>query len=83
MNERQFWSSYHFSQKAKDYFIPYESITNMEKGMKEIFLPFSDLEIHFHDVAKAKFVEEMRKHFGIFPSLILLMIYTFMYYFTG
>lgn len=38
---RPFWSSDRFSQKAKNYSIPYKAFTDEEKAMKEILHSFS------------------------------------------
>lgn len=45
---RRFWSSNHFAQTTKDYYVPYESLIVVEKDMNEILLSFYDLEICYH-----------------------------------
>lgn len=57
----QFWSGYHFSRKAKDYSILYDTLIDLGKATKETSLSFSETEIHCHVITEAKYVDERKK----------------------
>lgn len=54
-----------------------------KKTMKETLFSFSDSEIYCQYVAKVKYVDERRRHFGMVIVSAFFVVYDLPYYFTS
>lgn len=64
----------HFSEKAKSYYVSYDALTNTEKAMKADFLSIFDAKIHYWEISKARSIEDMKEHFGIYYIPFLFVV---------
>lgn len=76
------WSSKHFFECDKSYWIPYDALNDANKDMKEIMILFSNGLIPCKEVAKTGSMEKcnMKKFVFLFKSLKLLKFRKINYY---